>query len=125
MAAPNIVSATSLYGKTVFVAVGTSATSVVSNAAGSNKLLKIVSLRAANVDGTSNADVTVKVYSAAALGGTGYAIASTIPVPADAALIVVSKDDPIYLEENMSIGALAGTSGDIEIVCSYEEYDDA
>lgn len=75
----------------------------------------------ANVDGTSAADITINKYSAAALGGTAFPIASTISVPADATLIVIDKTTSFYLKENESIGATAGTANDLVVTCSWEE----
>jgi len=75
----------------------------------------------ANVDGTSAADITINKYSAAALGGTAFAIASTISVPADATLIVIDKTTSFYLKENESIGATAGTANDLVVTCSWDE----
>ena len=122
MAAPNIVNVTSIIGKTsVANLTTTSATSIVSNAASSNKVFKINSLIVSNVDGTSAANITINYYSAAALGGTATQIVSTVGVPADASLIVISKDTPLYLEEDKSIGATADTASDLKIICSYEE----
>ena len=121
MANPNIVSVTSIVGNTASVAVGTSATSLASNAASSGKVFKINSIVIANIDGTAAADVTVNIYSAAALGGTGLAIASTISVPADASLIVTDKTTAFYLLEDRSIGALASASGDLVATISFEE----
>lgn len=122
MAAPNLISPTTITGKTTFVALSTTnATSVLSNAAASNKVLKVNNITVANVDGATSAAITLSVYSAAALGGTAYRIASTITVPADASIILVDKTSPVYLEENMSIGATASVAGDLEVICSYED----
>lgn len=122
MAAPNLVSPTTINGKTVTVDLTTtSATSILSNASSSGKVLKINSLYVANVDGTSAAEITINYYSAAALGGTATQICSTVAVPADATLVVVDKDAYIYLEENTSLGATAGTANDLKVVCSYED----
>lgn len=122
MAAPNLVSPTTITGKSATVDLSsTSATSVLSNAASSGKVLKINALYVANVDGTSAADITINYYSAAALGGTATPICSTVAVPADATLVVIDKDAYVYLEEDRSIGATAGTSSDLKIVVSYEE----
>ena len=122
MAAPNIVNVTTITGKTVVVDLSsTSATSVVSNAASSGKVFKINSLIVANVDGTANADITINLYSAAALGGTATQICSTVAVPADSSLVVIDKTSGIYLEEDKSIGATAGSSNDLKVICSYEE----
>ena len=121
MANPNIVSVTSIVGNTLSAAVLTTATQLASNAASSGKVFKINSILIANIDGTAAADVTVNIYSAAALGGTGLAIASTISVPADATLIVSDKTTAFYLLENQSIGALASATGDLVATISFEE----
>ena len=121
MANPNIVSVTSIVGNTLSAAVLTTATQLASNAASSGKVFKINSILIANIDGTSAADITVNIYSAAALGGTALAIASTISVPADASLIVTDKTTSFYLLENQSIGALASASGDLVATISFEE----
>ena len=122
MANPNIVNVTSILGDNSSVSLTTtSATSIVSNAASSGKVYKINTIIAANVDGTNAADITINKYSAAALGGTAYPIASTISVPADASLVIVDKTTAIYLKENESIGATAGTASDLVITCSWED----
>lgn len=122
MAAPNIITATTITGKTVVANLTTtSATSVLSNAASSGKVLKINTLIVSNVDGTNAANITINYYSAAALGGTATEICSTVGVPADASLIVISKDTPLYLEEDRSIGATADTASDLKVICSYED----
>ena len=122
MAAPNIVNVTTIIGKTAAVNLTTtSATDVVSNPAASGKVFKINTLMVSNVDGNSAYDVTVNLYSAAALGGTATAIASTISVPADATLVVIDKSTSLYLEEDKSIGAIASAGSKLKVVCSYEE----
>lgn len=122
MAAPNLLAPTTITGKSVTVDLTTtSATSILSNAASSGKVFKVNSLYVANVDGVSNAEITINYYSAAALGGTATQICSTVVVPADATLVVIDKDAYVYLEENSSIGATAGTANDLKIVCSYED----
>jgi hypothetical protein len=121
MANPNIVSVTSIVGNTLSAAVLTTATSLASNAASSGKVFKINSIVIANIDGTAAADITVNIYSAASLGGTASAIASTIAVPADATLIVTDKSTAFYLLEDRSIGAIASAAGDLVATISFEE----
>ena len=118
MANPNIVAVTSIYGKIAGQAVGTSAAAIVTNSSSSGKILKINSLIISNVDGTSSADITATVYKNQS---TEYHLAKTVTVPADATLVVISKDTSIYLEENDSIRLLASAASDLEAVCSYEE----
>jgi hypothetical protein len=122
VANPNIVNVAAIYGNNSSVSLSTtSATSIVSNAASSGKVYKINMLMVANVDGTNAADISINKYSAAALGGTAYAIASTISVPADATLIILDKTTALYLKEDESIGATAGTASDLVVTCSWEE----
>ena len=117
MAAPNIVDVTTISGKTAVANVTTSAANVVWNATSSGKVLKINNVIISNIDGTNAADVTAVISR----GGVGYALASTVTVPADASLIVVSKDSAVYLEEGDAISLTASADGDLQAICSYEE----
>jgi len=121
MANPNIVAVTSILGNTTYLTPSnTSANVLLSNAASSGDVLKINQIVCANVDGTSAANCTVTVNSAAAGGGTAYPIVSTVSVPADASLIVVDKTTAIYLMENQSIVVTSGTASDLTFTISYE-----
>ena len=118
---PNIVNVTIINGNTSTTSLTTtSATSLVSNAAASSKVYKIDSIVVANTS-ASAANITINVYSAAALGGTAFPIASTISVPAYASLIVTDKTTSFYLLEDKSIGATAGTSTALVVTASWEE----
>jgi len=114
MAAPNIVSVSTITGKTAVVQVGTSSTNIVSNASGSGDVLKVNALYVSNVNGSSQTTCNIDIYR----GGTAYRIAYTISVPADATLDVISK--AIYLEEGDTLRIAAGNSSYLEAVCSYE-----
>ena len=122
MAAPNIVNVTSIYGKTLGTALGTNADAAHITCP-SNKVLKINSIIVSNVDGTNNADVSLKFYDSSS--AISYRIAHTVTVPADSTLVVLGKDSPIYLEESDQIRAGASVAGDLEMIISYEEIDDA
>jgi len=117
MAAPNIVNVATINGKTAVANVSTVAADIVTNSAASGKVFKINSLVVSNIDGTSAADITASLYRSS----FEYKLAHTITVPADAALVVISKDTSIYLEEGDSIRVTASASGDLHAVCSYEE----
>ena len=122
MANPNIVNVTAIYGKSAVVDLTTTnATLVVENTAASGKVLKINSLIISNVDGTNAADITGSLYSEDNIGGTASQIVSTVSVPADSSLVVIDKNTSIYLEEDKSIGATAGSASDLKVVVSYEE----
>ena len=122
MTAPNIVNVTTITGKSAVVDLTTTnATLVVENPAASNKVFKINSLIISNVDGTNAADITVSLYSEDNIGGTATQIVSTVSVPADSSLVVIDRNTSIYLEEDKSIGATAGSASDLKVVVSYEE----
>jgi len=123
MAAPNIVNVSTITGLTTMVSIANTNTSnvILSNAASSGKVMKINTILAANIDGVADVDVTIKITSGAAGAGTSFALANTVKVAADATLVLVAKDSPIYLEENRSIIALASAANDADIICSYEE----
>jgi hypothetical protein len=129
MANPNIVNVSTIYGKTTYYTPsGTSAVVLLTNASGSNKVLKINQIVAANVNGSAAVDTTVSLYTnggvaqgSAPSGGTAYPIVSTISVPADASLIVADKTTAIYLEEDKCISVTSGTASGITYSISYEE----
>ena len=117
MAAPNIVNVSTIIGKTAIQSVTTTITAIVTNSAASNKVFKINSLMVSNIDGANPADITVDLFRSS----TSYKLTSTITVPADATLVVISKENSIYLEEGDSIRCQASANGDLQAICSYEE----
>lgn len=121
MAAPNLIAATAIYGKTTGTNLtSTSATTVLSNASSSNKCLKVNTLNVANY-GVVAATITVNFNNAANLGGTNFSIVNTVSVPANSTLNVIDKTSQYYLEENQSLGATAGTANTLIVTCSYED----
>lgn len=122
MAAPNLIAATSVYGKTAFSLFNTAATdtTVLTNSANSGKLLKITSLYAANIDGAASVDCTVKIWNDDT-AGTAYNLTHNVAIPAEATVVIIGKDAPIYLEEDRRITVAASASGDLSVVLSYEE----
>lgn len=116
MAIPNMSDPTKVEGLNAKVTAGTSATTIVANAAASGATLRVVSLFAANVDGAASADVTIDVYD----GTAAYHICKTVAVPADATVEVISGR-PLYLTEGDTLRVTASAAGDIEAVASYEK----
>ena len=116
MANPNIVNVTSIYGKTAVQATSTTPTDIVSNAAGSNTIVKINTLMVANVNGTAAATITASVYRST----TEYKVAHVISVPAGASLVVLDKTTSIYLEEGDTLRLTASANSYLHAVCSYE-----
>ena len=122
MAAPNIVNVTSIFGKTMGADLGLTATTDILTCA-ANKVLKVNTIIVSNIDGSNNTDATVYFYDSSA--AARYALASTVTVPADSSLVIVGKDNPIYLEESDQIEGGASEANDLQIIISYEEIDDA
>lgn len=114
MVAPNVVSVTSILGKTDVQSVGVTATAITT--CPTDKVYKINSLVVANIDGTNAADITVDLFRSS----VAYRIASTISIPADTTLVVISKDMGVYLEEGDAIRCTASAAGDLQATCSYE-----
>tara|TARA_R110000824_G_scaffold150716_1_gene321433 strand:- start:1778 stop:2170 length:393 start_codon:yes stop_codon:yes gene_type:complete len=128
MSAPNIVNVATITGKIFYDALAdTNLTSLVLNPASSGKVFKINMLSASNVDGSSAATVDVSYHPStttavgSTVSSTGYHLAKTITVPADATLVVISKDTSIYMEESSVLAVKASAANDIDFVVSYEE----
>ena len=121
MAAPNLIGATTINGKTTGTNLTTAnATTVLNNAVSSGKCLKVNTVNACNYT-ASPAAITVSYYNAANVGGTQFQIVGNVRVPANSTLNVIDKSSQDYLEENSSLGATAGTANAIIITCSYED----
>ena len=121
MANPNLVAVTSIYGKSIQGALGTTVTTDLLTCA-SNKLLKVNTIIVANIDGTNAATVTMGIIKS---GGSVVLFASTIAVPADATLVLIDKNSSFYLQEGDILEGGAGANSDLTYTISYEELDDA
>tara|TARA_Y100001973_G_C5186672_1_gene328300 strand:- start:1266 stop:1631 length:366 start_codon:yes stop_codon:yes gene_type:complete len=84
---------------------------------------KVNSLIIANVDGSSAADITVEVSTDN--GSNYYAIAKTVSVPADASIVIIGKDNSIYLDETDLLAVTASANSDLTYAVSYELLKDA
>lgn len=116
MTAPNIKSPTTINGKSAVQLVGTSPIAIISNAAGSGKVLRVNTLYVGNTDTTNAVDLTADVYR----GGVAYRAIPTISVSAKMMLDVFSK--PIYLEEGDSLRLTASVVAKLEAVASFEDF---
>ena len=130
MANVNLVSTTSIYAESVgFNLSNTLTTTLLTVSA--NKLIKINRITCANVDGASQADLDLFITKAnfTSAGVTNFDtsgnfyIAKTISVPADSTLVVL--DTPVYLMESDVLKGGASASGDLDLIISYEVFDDA
>ena len=97
-----------------------SATNVLVNSAGSNKVLKLGGVLATNTEGV-NVNVAFSLYITRS--ATNYHLARNVTIPAQASYEAFLKDStPIYLEEGDTLVAQSGNSlGYISIAVAYEE----
>ena len=123
MAAPNIVNVSLINANSNNMTLSTtSEIGLLSNPASSGKVYKINTILVANRETNANSvNVTVNVYTGAALTGSGFPIAQLIPVPGSTTLVIIDKSTSFYLEENESIGIKSGTSNGLASLISYEE----
>jgi len=123
MAAPNIVSVSSIYGKTLGVGLGIDSTAGILTCS-ADKVLKINSILTSLSSTSPSTEVTVSFYDSSA--SNTYEIANVMTLPSGSTLVVIGKDSPIYLEESDEIRAgIATTDSSANIIISYEEIDDA
>jgi hypothetical protein len=121
MAAPNLVSPTTINGKTTYLTLAnTNETDLLTNASSSGKALRVTNLMMVNIDGTNAVDASATIYNAAS-GGTGFKICNTLTVPADSTVVLLSRENSVWLEEDRRITVQASAASDLAVICSYEE----
>ena len=129
---PDISSATSIYGTTVGFALGTTVTTDLLTVS-ANKLLRITNLLVSKIHGTNSGDVTLAVDLADAdpngvtdfdvTSGDPWYILKAVTVPPDSTLSVIDK--PIYLRAGDVLEGGANAASDLQLIVSYESFDDA
>jgi len=93
--------------------------SVIINAVPSNHVYKLGTMMAVNKTSTvATVTIVINRYST-----TNYILAYQMSVPGNASLVIVGKDNPIYMMDTSSdiLSAQAGTSNAIDIITSYED----
>ena len=120
MATPNLASVATINGFCVNGAVTTSNQDIVDVTA--EYVYKINSLIIANIDGTNAATVTVSISTDN--GSNYHAIASTVNVPADATLVVIDKNNALYLDETDLLRVVGSANSDLTFTVSGEKMTD-
>lgn len=122
MANPNIINATTITGLTTSIGLGnTSLTNLLSNANGSNKVLKVNTVFVTNINQTTPMTVDVNLHLDSSGIGTYTSFARGFSIPARSSLVVITKDSPFYLMENRCLSVAASASNNVHVHCSYEE----
>lgn len=121
MAAPNIVGVSTITGITTALSLSTvAATTLVSNASSSGKVLKVNCIVVANKNATGVSSITVKYHDTAAGAGTSFAIASTVAIAPKSTLVVLDRASSIYVEENKSLSVTASSTNDLDVLCAFD-----
>lgn len=114
MAAPNLVGITTVTAKVIGNTVPTTATALLTNPASSGRVYKVNTVMVTNSN-TVPIAVTLDLYRSA----TPYYIGYSITVPVGSTVVLLAKDNAIYMEEDDSIRANAAATG-LYTVTSYE-----
>ena len=119
MAAPNIVNVSSIIARTSATSSlqSGSLTAILTNAASSNHVYKINSVTVANKSLTLNVPIDLTMQSAS----VDYYIGKSIVVPASSSVILVGRENAIYLEEGVSVRGLAYTTGSLDVMIGFED----
>lgn len=115
MAAPNLLSPTTVTGKTAIAALTTSLVAIIDNPAASGKVLKVNTIRAANITGSA---VTISVCHHRSQHN--YLLKDGA-LEAAKTLIVTDKNEYIYLEEGDQLMASSSTGSSVHLTINYEE----
>ena len=115
MVAPNLRSPTLILGKTAAMVSTETPTALLANPADSGLVLKVNSLRLAA--GELSAIVTLSINH----GGSDYTLLDGVAIEGASMMIVLNKDEYLYLEEGDSIAVSNGATGSVTAVVSYEE----
>lgn len=125
MTAPNVVNIGTLTLKTdTFTLNTTSATSVLDSSTG--KVLRVLLLRVVNIDGSDSVNVTAGLFNqtntaGGTASGTQTELINLKAVAPNTNLDIITRDTPIYLEENTSLGVTASAANDLSVIVTYEE----
>ena len=121
MATPNLVNIDTITPVLDAGAITTSRANIIDVTA--EHVAKVNSLIIANIDGSNAADVTVEV--SVNNGSNYFAIAKTVSVPADASIVVIGRDNFLYLDETDLLAVTASADDDLTYAVSYELIKDA
>lgn len=115
MAAPNIVNVSTIFGKTQYQQVTTTLSNVITNGATSGNVIKVNDILIANYT-TSSVQTNVVIGR----GSSVFYLAGNMAIPSNSTLVVIAKDNSIYMEEGDYLQANASSATAAQITCSYE-----
>lgn len=119
MAPLNIVTVASIVARTMATSslFSGSLTAILTNSASSGHSFKLNSVTVANKSLTLNVPVDITLQSAS----VDYYIGKSIVIPASSSVIMVGKENAIYLEEGSSVRGMAYATGSLDVVIGFED----
>ena len=115
MAAPNLIGATTITGKTAVVNLSTVTSNVITNSSSSGTVDKLNNITLSNyTSSTVGANVVIN------RSATVYYLGGNISIPANSTLTLLAKDTAIYLEEGDVMQANVTANSSVTITASYE-----
>ena len=119
MPAPNIVNVSTIIARTSATSSlqSGSLTAILTNPAASNKVFKINSVTVSNKNLAANTSIDLAIQSAS----TDYFLARRVTVPISSSVILVGRENSIYLEEGVSIRGFASQTSSLDVIIGYEE----
>ena len=115
MAAPNILTISTVTGKTALSTLSTATSNIITNAAASNTVNKLNEVVITNY---SASNITANVLMNRS--SSTFFLSGNIAIPAYSALVVVAKDTQLYMEEGDVLQANVSTNSAGHIYASYE-----
>lgn len=128
---PNVANTVTIFGKTDVAAVSTHWKTLVYNDTQARASLKINSLFMTNKSASYNVEIDVRIArmqqatGGAILGRATYTnFISAMSLVVGSTVVVISRDNPIWLEPGDAVQVLASRNYWVEAVCSYEYISD-
>lgn len=115
MAAPNLLTSTTVTGKTAYAALSTDTGNIITNSSDSNTVSKLNNIVLSNY---TSSLVTANVMMNRS--ATSYFLAGNVSIPANSTLVLLGKDTSLYLEEGDVLQANVSANSSISMSASYE-----
>lgn len=115
MSAPNLLTTSTVTGKTAFATLSTLTSNVITNSSGSSTVDKLNNIVLSNFT-SSAANVNVMINRSA----TTYYLGGNVTVPANSTLVLLGKDTSLYLEEGDVLQANVSSNSSVSMSASYE-----
>jgi len=115
MAAPNLLTSTTVTGKTALATLTTVTANVITNSSSSNSVSKLNNIVLSNYS-SSAITANVMINRSASV----YYVGGQVAIPANSTLVLLGKDTSLYLEEGDVLQANVSANTSVSMSASYE-----